>query len=180
MLQEIQVDPSNGIKVWCDESRKIKKQNGKEKSKRVRRTRWSLGRDAKTGRRISFGIRPASISDIDESDEEIESFRQESHDQVESETKENDERNAAHSERRHRQSRAHSRRPSDTVAHLSDMSYEEAKVADHYKLLGLEPGASKKDIRKAFRRLVFVLHPDKALSSANRGAWMILLEGKKC
>lgn len=40
-----------------------------------------------------------------------------------------------------------------------------AGVADHYRVLGLHPGAPEAEVRGAYRRLVRSLHPD-----ANPGA----------
>jgi curved DNA-binding protein CbpA len=41
-------------------------------------------------------------------------------------------------------------------------------MTEYYKILGLQPGASKTEIKKAFRKLVFVYHPDVNPSSNAR------------
>merc|ERR1711915_364030 len=39
--------------------------------------------------------------------------------------------------------------------------YEIFMMLDHYKVLGVEQGASEEEIKKAYRRLALQLHPDK-------------------
>ena len=43
-------------------------------------------------------------------------------------------------------------------------------MADYYKTLGVEPGASDDDIKKAYRKLAMVYHPDRNGGSAEASA----------
>ncbi|CAG8768839.1 4486_t:CDS:2, partial [Acaulospora colombiana] len=40
-------------------------------------------------------------------------------------------------------------------------SSEDAKVPDYYEILGVEESATGEDIKKAFRKLALIHHPDK-------------------
>ncbi|HTL83443.1 MAG TPA: J domain-containing protein [Bacteroidia bacterium] len=58
-------------------------------------------------------------------------------------------------------------------------------MADHYSILGINPGASKDEIRKAFRRLAMEWHPDRNSSPdaedkfvAIQMAYDALMEGR--
>jgi len=51
---------------------------------------------------------------------------------------------------------------------------------DYYKVLGVDRKASKKDIKKAFRKLAVHLHPDKNKSPDAEEKFRELAEGKSC
>lgn len=159
-----------------------------DKVKKKKQARWSLGKDSK-GRRISFGFRDENTesnfttptrealrnrkkNDGDNDEDQKASKLDSLLDNIEindfEDIDDNDFENTANNNNRNTQLSNKNnynetiKTPNTAMKKKILMTLQEAKNVDFYKLLGLTKNASPTEIKRAFHKLSFTYHPDKA------------------
>ena len=120
---------------------------GREKTPK-KRARWSLGTDAK-GRRISFGFRDVQAQKTFTTPSKEEQDGDD--DFIDADENSTPATNMTYTERKRQKL----------------MTLKEAQSVDLYTLLGVTKNASPAEIKRAYHKLSFTYHPDKAQHNVN-------------
>ena len=144
------------------------KPSGSMPNKKKKQARWSLGKDSK-GRRISFGFRDenAQKSFTTPTRDRSNKYKNDSasakfDDTVQTDFGDIDDNDFENTDRNNHRQQVPLQTPNTAMKRKIMMSLKEAQNSDFYKLLGITKNASPTEIKRAYHKLSFAYHPDKA------------------
>lgn len=149
------------------------KPSGNMSNKKKKQARWSLGRD-RHGRRMSFGFRDenAQNSFTTPTRDRSNKYKGDSADaefgnNVDTNFGDIDDNDFENTDRSNHRQQAPLQTPNTAMKRKIMMSLKEAQNSDFYKLLGITKNASPTEIKRAYHKLSFAYHPDKAGRGGN-------------